>query len=99
LAAICEHLDQIQAVAPSSTVGCSDCLAIGARWLHLRLCLSCGHVGCCDSSPNRHASKHAGQSGHPIVLSFEPGEDWCWCFLDEVAFEVDGLPVETTAHD
>ena len=96
---VCSHLDQIQAVPPSDTRGCTDCLAVGDRWLHLRLCLTCGHVGCCDSSPNRHASKHAAEIGHPIVLSFEPGEDWCWCFEDEVAFEVDGLPVEVTEHE
>ena len=99
MAAVCSHLDQIHSVTPSSTQGCSDCLAIGARWMHLRLCLSCGHVGCCDSSPNRHASRHAAEQGHPIVLSFEPGEDWCWCFVDENAFEVDSLPVEITEHD
>ena len=99
MAAVCSHLDQIHSVTPSSTHGCSDRLAIGARWMHLRLCLSCGHVGCCDSSPNRHASRHAAEQGHPIVLSFEPREDWCWCFVDETAFEVDGLPVEITEHD
>ena len=96
---VCSHLDQIQAVQPSDTRGCTDCLAAGDRWLHLRLCLTCGHVGCCDSSPNRHASKHAAEHGHPIVLSFEPGEDWSWCYVDEVAFEVDGLPVTVTQHE
>ena len=99
MTAICTHLDQIEPVTPSSTVGCSECLAIGARWMHLRLCLTCGQVGCCDSSPNRHASKHAHAEGHPIVLSFEPGEDWCWCYVDEAAFEVDGLPVTVTEHE
>jgi hypothetical protein len=63
--------------------GCEDCLRIGSPWVHLRLCLTCGHVGCCDSSPNRHARAHAGLVGHPIVQSFEPGEDWRWCFVDE----------------
>jgi hypothetical protein len=96
--AVCSHLDQIKPVTPSSTVGCSDCIEIGARWNHLRLCLTCGHVGCCDDSPNRHATKHAGESGHPVILSFEPGEDWCWCYADEKAFIVDGLPVEITEH-
>ena len=99
MAAVCTHLDQIEPVTPSSTVGCSECIAIGARWMHLRLCLTCGQVGCCDSSPNKHASKHAHAVGHPIVLSFEPGEDWCWCYVDEAAFEVDGLPVTVTEHE
>lgn len=81
----CSHVDQIVAdVEPDSTEGCSECLAIGARWVHLRMCMSCGHVGCCDSSPNRHASKHHAASGHPIARSLQPGEDWMWCFVDEV---------------
>ena len=71
----CSHLDLIQDVEPSAD-GCEDCLRIGGWWVHLRLCLSCGHVGCCDNSPNRHATAHVGTSGHPIVRSFEPGEDW-----------------------
>jgi uncharacterized UBP type Zn finger protein len=81
----CTHLDQIRDVEPSTTEGCEDCLRTGDRWVHLRLCLSCGHVGCCDSSPNKHASKHAAESGHPIIQSFQPGEDWIWCYVDEVA--------------
>ena len=93
MAEICGHLDQIEPVTPSSTVGCSQCIALGERWMHLRLCLTCGQVGCCDSSPNKHASKHAAEAGHPIVHSFEPGEEWNWCYVDEVAFAVDGLPV------
>jgi hypothetical protein len=80
----CSHLDQIRAVEPHTREGCEDCLAIGGQWVHLRLCLSCGHVGCCDSSPNRHASKHAATVEHPIVESFEPGEDWRWCYVDQV---------------
>ena len=64
-------------------------MKIGDRWLHLRVCLECGHVGCCDSSPNRHASKHAAAESHPIVRSAEPGETWCWCYVDNVAFEVE----------
>jgi uncharacterized UBP type Zn finger protein len=99
MTSICEHLDQINEVTPSSTVGCTQCMAAGDRWMHLRLCLTCGEVGCCDSSPNRHASRHAAEHGHPIVLSFEPGEDWSWCYVDKVAFEVDGLPVTVTEHD
>ena len=77
------HLDMIRPVAPHTTEGCEDCLAAGSTWVHLRLCLTCGHVGCCDASANRHARGHAARSGHPIVRSFEPGEDWRWCFLDE----------------
>jgi Zn-finger in ubiquitin-hydrolases and other protein len=84
----CTHLDQIRIDPPETVEGCEDCLRIGARWVHLRTCLTCGHVGCCDSSPNRHASAHAGERGHPIVRSAEPGEKWCWCYVDEVAFEL-----------
>jgi uncharacterized UBP type Zn finger protein len=65
--------------------GCEDCLAMGGRWVHLRECLTCGHVACCDSSPNRHASKHFKASHHPIVTSVEPGETWVWCYADEQA--------------
>jgi uncharacterized UBP type Zn finger protein len=79
----CTHTDQIRDVTPSGS-GCKECLEIGGHWVHLRLCLSCGHVGCCDSSPNRHATKHFRASHHPIVRSFEPGEDWAWCYVDEV---------------
>ena len=79
---ICEHVAQIRDVQPSSE-GCEDCLKIGGRWLHLRECLICGHVACCDSSPNRHATKHYHATDHPIVRSFEPGEDWRWCYVDE----------------
>ena len=87
--AICTHLDQIQDVEPR-TQGCGECLRTGGRWVHLRLCRTCGEVGCCDSSPNRHASKHSAAVGHPIVSSLEPGEDWYWCYRDEVAFVMDG---------
>jgi uncharacterized UBP type Zn finger protein len=79
----CTHTDQIQEVTPSAE-GCEECLKTGDRWVHLRLCLSCGKVGCCDSSPNRHASKHFAEADHPIVESFEPGEDWRWCYADRV---------------
>jgi uncharacterized UBP type Zn finger protein len=89
--AACEHLDQVAPQTPSSEVGCSDCLAMGGQWVHLRLCLECGHVGCCDSSPNRHASSHARADDHPVVASFEPGEDWSWCYVDEVMFIIEGL--------
>ena len=82
----CSHLDTIRDVTPSAA-GCEDCLKIGAWWIHLRLCLTCGHVGCCDSSPNLHATKHFKAAGHPIVRSFEPGENWIWCFVDQVVLE------------
>jgi uncharacterized UBP type Zn finger protein len=84
----CTHLDVIQDVAPSAP-GCEDCLAAGRRdWVHLRLCVSCGHVGCCDSSPGRHATAHFHASAHPLIRSIEPGEAWLWCYVDEVAFEL-----------
>jgi uncharacterized UBP type Zn finger protein len=70
-------------VLPSTPQGCEECLRIGSPWVHLRLCLTCGHVGCCDSSPNRHARAHVGLVGHPIVRSLEPGENWRWCYIDE----------------
>jgi uncharacterized UBP type Zn finger protein len=82
----CTHLNQISKVTPSAD-GCEDCLKIGSMWLHLRLCMGCGHVGCCDDSPNRHATKHFHKTNHPIIKSFEPGENWGWCYVDEVFFE------------
>jgi hypothetical protein len=90
----CDHLDSVRPVTPDSMEGCPECLAMGSRWVHLRLCQTCGHVGCCDSSPNRHASKHAAASEHPIVSSFEPGEEWSWCYVDRVAFELEGVPLQ-----
>lgn len=86
---ICTHLDRIELTElPAEIAGCEECLAIGGRWLHLRMCLTCGKIGCCDSSPNRHASRHARADGHPIARSAEPGEDWSWCYVDELAFVV-----------
>ena len=82
----CTHLDQIKDVKPH-TRGCEECLKMGDSWVHLRLCLSCGHVGCCDSSKNKHATKHFHATKHPIMRSLEPGEDWAWCFVDEVVME------------
>jgi uncharacterized UBP type Zn finger protein len=82
----CEHLKQVKEVQPSAT-GCEDCLRMGGQWVHLRLCLTCGHVGCCDSSPNRHATAHWHASGHPVIRSFEPGEAWLWCYPDELFFD------------
>ena len=77
-----QHLSFVRAVTPRSQ-GCEDCLRIGSTWVHLRLCLTCGHVGCCDSSQHRHARRHFRDEGHPIIKSLEPGEDWRWCFIDE----------------
>jgi uncharacterized UBP type Zn finger protein len=82
----CEHIEDIRPVTPSAK-GCEDCLKIGARWVHLRLCLECGHVACCDSSPNKHATKHYHASEHAIVQSFEPGEEWCYCYPDDLFYE------------
>jgi uncharacterized UBP type Zn finger protein len=87
MATRCTHLDQVRDVAPRTPRGCEECLATGSRWVHLRLCLICGHVGCCDSSPNRHATRHFHQTAHPIVRSFERSEDWGWCYVDEVMME------------
>ena len=81
--AACTHLNSVRRVVPSGD-GCVECLAMGDTWVHLRLCRTCGHVGCCDDSKNRHARKHAGGTGHPLISSFEPGEDWSWCFIDEI---------------
>jgi len=83
----CTHLDQVRNPEPRTPEGCEECLATGGRWVHLRVCAICGHVGCCDSSPNRHATKHFHATKHPIVRSFEPGEDWGWCYVDEVMIE------------
>lgn len=82
--AVCLHLDQAKEVAPRTEAGCEDCLKEGTRWVHLRMCLSCGHVGCCDASPRRHARAHWLAEDHPLVRSREPGEDWGWCFPDEL---------------
>jgi uncharacterized UBP type Zn finger protein len=89
---VCTHLDQIAVrELPVAVDGCEDCLRIGGKWLHLRICLTCGHVGCCDNSPNRHATAHAHAASHPIIRSLEPGEEWSWCYIDEVALVVDGI--------
>jgi uncharacterized UBP type Zn finger protein len=79
----CPHVVMVRPVAPRTPQGCEECLQIGSPWVHLRLCLTCGHVGCCDSSPNRHARRHAHATEHPIVRSFQPGESWRWCYFDE----------------
>jgi uncharacterized UBP type Zn finger protein len=83
----CTHLDTVNEVK-SDKQGCEDCLKIGDTWVHLRLCTECGHLGCCDSSKNKHATAHFHSSSHPIVASAEPGEDWLWCYVDEIAFEL-----------
>jgi uncharacterized UBP type Zn finger protein len=88
----CTHLDSIHVTQLPDTVdGCEDCLATGGAWVHLRICLGCGKVGCCDDSPNRHASGHFAESGHPLIRSIEPGEDWSWCFEDELAMRIAGV--------
>jgi hypothetical protein len=79
----CPHVKEIKDVKPSAN-GCEECLKMGDTWVHLRMCLICGHVGCCDSSKNKHATKHFHRSKHPIMQSIEPGEDWRWCFVDEI---------------
>jgi CPA2 family monovalent cation:H+ antiporter-2 len=78
----CPHTEVIRPVQPSA-YGCEDCLRIGSTWVHLRICLSCGYAGCCDSSPHRHARAHAAEDAHPIMASLEPGDDWAYCFLDD----------------
>ena len=85
----CSHLDRIEIRDPPARIdGCEECLKVGSGWVHLRMCQTCGTIRCCDSSPNRHASRHAHESGHPIARSVEPGEDWSWCYVDEVMFVV-----------
>lgn len=79
----CEHLATTDD-EPARTAGCEECLRDGDQWVHLRRCLRCGHVGCCDSSKNKHATKHFRASGHPVIQSFQPGEAWKWCYVDEV---------------
>jgi hypothetical protein len=91
----CSHIDDITrqngVLGPKpSTQGCIECLRTNSSWLHLRRCLYCGEVRCCDDSPNKHASRHAHSAGHALMQSFEPGEDWIWCFADEVGFHVPG---------
>ena len=82
----CPHLDQIRDPSPN-TDGCEECLKMGVSWVHLRLCEICGHVGCCDSSKNKHATRHFHRTKHPIMRSIEPGENWGWCYIDEVMIE------------
>jgi uncharacterized UBP type Zn finger protein len=94
--ATCTHLDQIEIFQlPEEVAGCQDCLKTGSPWVHLRICLECGYVGCCDSSPNKHASAHYLADGHPIIRSLEPGEDWSWCFADQLAMSIPEIRGET----
>ena len=86
MAAACTHTDMIHDVTPSAK-GCEECLKTGSWWGHLRMCRTCGHAGCCDSSPNKHATRHFHATKHPIVKSMEPGEDWSWCYADETVVE------------
>ncbi|HVH85846.1 MAG TPA: UBP-type zinc finger domain-containing protein [Terriglobales bacterium] len=86
MAETCNHLQSSKDHKANSS-GCEECLKMGDRWVHLRLCLSCGHVGCCDSSKNKHATKHFHSSKHPVIRSFEPGEAWRYCYVDELFVE------------
>jgi uncharacterized UBP type Zn finger protein len=87
--ATCTHLDHVLITElPESVDGCEECLADGGKWLHLRICLECGHVGCCDSSPGKHATRHSNATEHPIMRSLQPGEDWSWCFVDELGMSI-----------
>jgi uncharacterized UBP type Zn finger protein len=88
----CTHLDTIDVTLAPGTPGCEECLATGGRWVHLRMCQECGHVGCCDNSPGKHATGHNASTEHPVIRSFEPGEEWFWCYPDELAFELEDAP-------
>jgi hypothetical protein len=83
----CAHIDEVTSVKPAKKYECEECVKIGSRWLHLRTCQQCGGTRCCDSSPNRHATKHAHASGHPVIASAEPGERWLYCYPDEAFAE------------
>jgi uncharacterized UBP type Zn finger protein len=82
----CLHMQNIQEVTPSAD-GCEECLKMGDTWVHLRICLTCGHVGCCDQSKNKHATKHFNKTHHPVIQSFEPGESWMYCYMDDLFIE------------
>ena len=92
----CTHLDHVLvSQLPGSVDGCEECLRDGGTWLHLRICLECGHVGCCDDSPSKHATQHAGETQHPIIRSLEPRENWSWCYPDELLMRIDGVEGQT----
>ena len=84
---VCEHVEAVTTVRTAKERVCDECVTIGSRWVHLRTCQTCGGTRCCDSSPNKHASKHARESSHPVVSSAEPGEAWLWCYPDELFAE------------
>ena len=85
---MCEHIKKAKKnVKPKTPNGCEECLEMGDTWVHLRLCLTCGHVGCCDSSKNTHATKHYHTTKHPVMKSFEPGENWKYCYIDDLTVE------------
>jgi uncharacterized UBP type Zn finger protein len=88
----CVHISEIHPVTPRTPQGCEECLKAGTRWVHLRLCLACGHVGCCDQSPGTHATKHFHATAHPMIRSFEPREDWAWCYVDQLFLEPAPVP-------
>jgi uncharacterized UBP type Zn finger protein len=93
----CTHIDTIQVTQlPEAVDGCEDCLAAGTPWMHLRICLGCGHVGCCDSSPERHATAHALGTDHPLVRSLQPGEDWSFCYADQAMMRIEGIEGSTS---
>ena len=92
----CTHLDQVEITElPESVAGCEECLKVGDPWLHLRICLTCGKVGCCDDSPNKHASAHAREDGHPLIRSLEPEEEWSWCYIDDLGLLIEGVHGQT----
>ncbi|HET9125699.1 MAG TPA: UBP-type zinc finger domain-containing protein [Solirubrobacteraceae bacterium] len=92
----CSHIETIAVTElPASVAGCEDCLRDGGAWLHLRICLECGHVGCCDDSPARHATAHAHAAGHPLIRSLEPGETWSWCYEDQLMMVIPAITGET----
>ncbi|MBA3948190.1 MAG: UBP-type zinc finger domain-containing protein [Herpetosiphonaceae bacterium] len=97
MATTCEHEDQIQQVT-SSGQGCKECVELGDQWVRLRMCLVCGHVGCCDSSKNTHATKHFHATNHAIMQSYEPGEEWGWCYIDEQMLDGKPLPHPSQSH-
>lgn len=85
---LCVHLTEVgDDPIPGTPAGCEECLRMGDSWVHLRLCMECGHVGCCNDSKNKHASKHVHASGHPVVRSFEPGERWLYCYPDDMFYD------------
>ncbi len=99
MARTCTHLDSIDhSRLPSSFDGCPDCLAIGGRWVHLRMCSSCGHVACWDSSPHKHATAHHDKTDHPLIRSFEPREEWFYCYPDGLTFKLDDVPPAQSHH-